>query len=107
MHDEEALFADPRPTPAAPIAPPVETLPDWQVDNLRKALDALNLETMAERQAVVEELVGRPVDSLRDLTFAESRTISEALVARRTDTRGSDAGSAWDNREEDTWIDRL
>jgi DNA polymerase-3 subunit epsilon len=105
MHDEEALFADPRPAATPRPAPAAETLPDWQVDNLRKSLDALGLDTMAQRQALIEELAGRPVASLRDLNFTEARTVAEALAARRTDS--AETGSAWDNRDGDTWIDRL
>jgi len=106
MSDDVTLFGDP--TPPAPTTPPpntVDRLPDWQVTSLREALDALELVTMDARKAVVEEIAGRPVRSLRDLTFAEARVVSEALAARRNSTNGS--GSAWDNRDGDTWIDRL
>ncbi|TIC84448.1 hypothetical protein [Nocardioides sp. GY 10127] len=59
---------------------------------------------MAERQALVEEVVGRPVTSLRDLT---SREATGALERLGEDRRRADTGSSWDDRVEDTWIDRL
>jgi len=105
MHEDEALFDDPRPAPVAASNPVDEVLPDWQVDQLRDRLDALGLVTMKERQALIEELAGRPVRSLRHLAFNEARRIVEELSARRAG--GASAGSAWDNRDEDTWIDRL
>jgi hypothetical protein len=80
-------------------------LPGWQLAALRKPLDERGLVTMAERPAFIEQLVGRPVETLRDLTFAEARSASEAMAARKDPS--STAGSTWDNRGEDTWIDRL
>ncbi|QBX55449.1 hypothetical protein EXE58_08270 [Nocardioides seonyuensis] len=106
MHEDGALFGDPRPLPQRPTPSAGETLPDWQIDRLRKGLDALGLVAMGERQALIEELAGRSVASLRDLTIVEARTIDEKLSARRTTTEAS-TGSAWDNRDEETWIDRL
>jgi DNA polymerase-3 subunit epsilon len=103
MSDDAMLFGEPATVEAS--APARELLPDWQVANLRKALDALGVDSMTERQALIEDLAGRPVAALRDLTFAEARQVSEALAARRR-TEAS-TGSAWDNRDEDTWIDRL
>ena len=106
MHEDGALFGDPRPQPQLPTPLAGETLPAWQIDRLRKDLDALGLVTMEERKALIEELVGRSVASLRDLTFVEARTIGEKLSARRATTEAS-TGSAWDERDEETWIDRL
>lgn len=98
------LFGEPAlPRPEPPR--PDDRLPDWQVLDLRKSLDMLGLVSMPERQSVIEELTGRPVASLRDLTFAEARRVTEAFAARRTNATPS--GSAWDDRDEDTWIDRL
>jgi DNA polymerase-3 subunit epsilon len=60
---------------------------------------------MAERQQAIESAAGRAVDSLRSLTSEEALRVLSALGQQRTP--GQDAGSAWDDREEDTWIDRL
>lgn len=102
---DDGLFADPRPGQPTLPTPNPEALPEWQVASMRKALDELGLVAMVERQAVIEELVGRQLASLRDLTFTEARGVSEALAARKKPS--ATAGSAWDNRDEATWIDRL
>lgn len=108
MHDD-GLFADlaPRRTaaPAPADSPTSEGLADWQRAQLREALDASDVHSMAERQSLVEEVVGRPVAALRELTAAEARKLLESLAARRTSAVAD--GSSWDDRDEDTWIDRL
>lgn len=107
MPDELSLFGEddtggnePRPpVPAEPL------IAGWQVDLLRKALDERNLTSMAERQAVIEREVGRPVASLRDLTHREGMAVLAQLGDQRSTS--ADRATAWDERDEDTWIDRL
>ena len=52
--DDEPVAPEPEPT-AAPIR-------DWQIDLIRNALDARGLVSMDERQALIEDVAGRPVD---------------------------------------------
>lgn len=82
----------------APIA-------SWQVDLVRKALDARGLISMDERQQAIQTAAERPVESLRSLTHQEALRIlakfGEASASRTA------SQSAWDQRDEDTWIDRL
>lgn len=104
MSDELSLFGDEPTTPepvAQPTAPPIS---DWQVDLLRKALDARGHTSMIERQIAIEAAAGREVPSLRALTQEEALSILNQF-GQEPPKRSS--GSAWDNREEDTWIDRL
>lgn len=105
--DDGGLFADPRQVRAETIADDPHTVPDWQITNLRKALDDLGLESMAERRALVVELAGRPLASLRELTLPEARQVAEQLAARRQQNTPVQSRSAWDDRDGDTWIDRL
>jgi len=103
-----SLFGDDTgPEPARPASQPAsaDTVADWQVSQLRSALDATGLTAMEDRQALVVELLGRSVSSLRDLTSAEARQLAEGFAARKN--AGTQRGSSWDDREEDTWIDRL
>lgn len=60
---------------------------------------------MAERQTAIETAAGREVSSLRALTQEEALSILNQF-GQEPRKRGS-AGSAWDDRQEDTWIDRL
>ena len=101
---EDALFAIDEPTPVEAPPQPARIL-TVQVDQVRKALDGLNLATMAERQTVVEEILGRPIATLRDLFSEDVRPLLEGIHVRKP-KQGTE-GSAWDERDEDTWIDRL
>lgn len=105
MSDDLSLFGDDdlRDPPVPEIDPAAIT--DWQIDLLRKALDARGLTEMPERQRAIEAAAERPVDSLRTLTHEEAlRVLSRLGPAPASPTR---TGSAWDERDEDTWIDRL
>jgi hypothetical protein len=100
-----SLFGD------EPLQEPVQPVPsnapiaDWLVNDIRAALDARGLTTMTERQQAIESAVERPVESLRSLTRAEAlqvlTVLSSVSAAQPSPT------SAWADRNEDTWIDRL
>jgi DNA polymerase-3 subunit epsilon len=100
-----SLFGDDEPEQPATTARVEPPIADWQVDLLRKALDARGLTTQGERQAAIAEHAGRPVESLRVLTHEEALRVLSRLG--QTPAAKSGTGSAWDERDEDTWIDRL
>lgn len=105
MSEDLSLFGDDE--QSAPVEPPRAPTPiaDWQIDLLRKALNARGLTTMEERQQAIESAAGRTVTSLRSLTLDEGMQVlsrlGQEVPAARSET------SQWDDREEDTWIDRL
>lgn len=105
MESDEDLFGSQ--SKAEPIETPDHAgdsrVPDWQIKQLRRALDERGLPDMASRQALVERLVGRPVSALRSLSSGEALSLLEKLTV--PSSKGS--SSAWDTREADTWIDRL
>ena len=106
MSDDLFLFGD-EPAPSIGSAAPAPTeapIADWQVDLVRKVLDAQGLRSMAERQQAIEAVVGRPVESLRALTHEEALHVVEELGKSSASPRPT---SAWDERDESTWIDRL
>ncbi len=105
MSVDAALFGDDEPQSAPDLVFAPTPIASWQVDLLRKALDGRGLEAMVERQQLIEQLVGRPVASLRGLTADEALRILSTLG--KDDTPRTQATSLWDSREEDTWIDRL
>lgn len=78
---------------------------DWQVDLLRKALDARGLTQMADRQQAIQAAAGRSVNSLRDLSHDEALSVLSRLG--KAPAASESGKSAWDDRGEDTWIDRL
>lgn len=102
---DDGLFADLRPPQPDPPAASPDRLADWQVVAMRKALDDAGVSSMAERQQLIEGYVGRPVAALHDLSVVEARTVLEALTSRNRSQPNAQSG--WDERDGDTWIDRL
>lgn len=105
MSDDLSLFGnDPSPAPveAAKATTPIA---DWQVDLLRKSLDVRGLTSMADRQQAIESAAGRAVESLRALSHDEGLQVLSRLGQQPS--AGRSVSSQWDDREEDTWIDRL
>ncbi len=106
MSGELSLFGDDA-SPEQPVQPvPTETpIARWLVDDIRTALTIRGLTTMAERQQAIEAIAERPVESIRSLTRAEAlHVLSSLKPVAAPQTSGT---SSWDDRDEDTWIDRL
>lgn len=105
VSDDLSLFGDDEPTQPSPPSQTVNPIAGWQVDLLRKALDARGLEGMDDRQRAIEAAAGRAVESLRALTHDEALQVLTRLGPAPASERPTT--SQWDDREEDTWIDRL
>lgn len=82
-----------------------EPIATWQVDLLRRVLDARGVTEMSERRAVIEQHASREIESLKTLTYDEGVRVLAAL-GEQSSSRAS-SGSAWDERDGDTWIDRI
>jgi DNA polymerase-3 subunit epsilon len=80
MPMDQSLFGDDEHVPPEP-EPAAATIRDWQIDLIRKALDARGLVSMDARQALVENLAGRPVESLRAMTHDEAMVAISSLGA--------------------------
>lgn len=106
MSDDLSLFGDDDPAQPSPAANSPAPITDWQVDLLRKSLDARGLTTMAERQQAIESSAGRAVESLRELTHEEALSVLNRL-GRAFPAMKASGASAWDDRDGATWIDRL
>jgi hypothetical protein len=104
VSENPALFGD-EPKPVEPSATPTP-IADWVVQRLREALDAQGLTSMSQRQEAIQSAAGRPVDSLRSLTHQEGLKVLSVMADGAKAGRNGDR-SAWDDRDEDTWIDRL
>ncbi|MBM7517562.1 hypothetical protein [Nocardioides nitrophenolicus] len=105
MTEDLSLFGDDESAMPPPHETGLTSIADWQVDLLRKALDARGLKSMTERQRAVEAAAGRRVDSLRALSHDEALRVLSRLGQQGSP--GSDEKSAWDDRDGDTWIDKL
>ncbi|MDQ0826917.1 ABC-type thiamine transport system ATPase subunit [Arthrobacter sp. B2I5] len=86
----------------------LEDLPirERQVQQLREAFTAAGIDSMDDRRAIIESCTIRQVDSIGDLLARDVRPILRRIEERSLPAKQI-SGSAWDNREEDTWIDKL
>lgn len=78
-----------------------------QIDAIREAFKSAGIDNQEERQRIVQAASVRQIGSLRELYAHEAHRVLQRMQQRvqsRPDTQGA---SAWDLREEDTWIDRL
>lgn len=77
-----------------------------QIQAIRDAFDRAGVGSQDDRKALIESVVVREVASLRELKAVEARRIIQRIEGLRS-AKLTSAGSAWDQREEDTWIDKL
>lgn len=101
-----SLFGDDEPQAPVELTPTPTPIADWQVDLLRRALDSRGLTSISDRREAIEAAAGRSVDSLRALTSEEAMRVLTRLGASPA-AQQPRSTSSWDDRDEDTWIDRL
>lgn len=104
MSDEPGLFDIP--SERAPEAVQVMRIRPEQVQQIRDAFDGAGIAEQEERKALINSIVVRGVASLRELHAVEVRRILAAIEGR-SDRKPKSTGSAWDDRDEETWIDKL
>ena len=103
-HDEPGLFMLPD---VAPIPVPNELMiSEQQVVSIREAFTSAGIHTMHERQDLIQSCIVRPVGNIRELYARDVRRILKR-IQERTRAAVVHNGSAWDNRDEETWIDKL
>lgn len=85
------------------VEPPIS---ESQVQRLREAFASAGIHSMEERQSLIESCIIRSVESIRQLRARDVRPILKRIEERAKGPRQT-TGSAWDDREEETWIDKL
>jgi DNA polymerase-3 subunit epsilon len=77
-----------------------------QIQAIRDAFAKAGVDSQDDRKALIESVVVREVASLRELQGVDAQRILQRIegLAR---PKSASTGSAWDNRDEDTWIDKL
>jgi hypothetical protein len=80
---------------------------DDQVLAIREAFASAGIESQNERQQIVQSTSIRPVSSLRELHAHEAHRVLQRIQQRINAKPSPEGSSAWDLREEDTWIDKL
>lgn len=106
MHsDSDGLFDLEQTTQQAPLSTP--PISEDQISSLRDAFAAARINSMEDRKDVIESCTfPRVIVNIRELLARDVRPILRRIEERRSNKRPA-VGSAWDNREEDTWIDKL
>jgi DNA polymerase-3 subunit epsilon len=106
MYDEaSSLFDIDGPAQPPNILAPLPIKPE-QIQLIREAFEKAGVVTQDERKALIESVLVREVASLRELKAVDARRILQRIAGLRS-RKPESSGSAWDNREEETWIDKL
>ncbi|WP_454130537.1 hypothetical protein [Microbacterium aurum] len=106
----DSLFDLSQPDVDDRATPPPAAVPMMSADQrtkIRALFGELGITTAREQFGVVKELTGTTITSVADLTAATAHRLVERLAARVRDVGKTRTGNSWDDREEDTWIDRL
>lgn len=104
-YEEPGLFDLPEAAPTPPVIEDIPISPE-QIASIRNAFDRADIDSMVERQEVIQSCVVRKISNIRELNSRDVRQVLARINGwgRKSETA---SGSAWDNREEDTWIDKL
>lgn len=105
QHDEPGLFDLPEGR-QQPVVQSEPKITERQVAKIRSAFEAVGITSMEDRQELVQSCVIRSVTSIRDVYAHEARRILKRIEERRAGPQRI-TGSAWDDRDEPTWIDKL
>ncbi|MCY1242909.1 hypothetical protein D9M72_559050 [compost metagenome] len=104
-YEESGLFDLPAAAPTSPVVEEIPISPE-QIASIRNAFDNAGIASMAERQEVIQSCVIRKISNIRELCSRDVRQVLTRIEGWGR-TQAAASGSAWDNREEDTWIDKL
>lgn len=104
-HDEPGLFDLPSQQTAPTVIEDPRISPE-QIASIRSAFDTAGIADMAERQEVIQSCVIRKISNIRELYSREVRQVLTRIEGWGRKAEAA-SGSAWDNRGEDTWIDKL
>lgn len=104
-HEEPGLFNLPEAAPTIRVIQDPLISPA-QIASIRSAFETAGIADMAERQEVIQSCVIREVSNIRELYAREVRQVLARIKGWGSKSESA-TGSAWDNREENTWIDKL
>lgn len=104
---DDALFNfGPRPT-SGTTQPTFATAE--QLRQIRQALDLAGIASQKDRKTVVQSAMSREVTSLNQLHAEEVTRVIYRIndIINANNALTSDSHSAWDERDEETWIDKM
>lgn len=92
---------------AEPIGVRPLLMTDSQRSEIRELFARLHIASAARQFEVTAELTGVRIYSVGELDAATAHRLIGALKRRVVSSGRVTTGNSWDDREEDTWIDRL
>lgn len=106
MCDEPSfLFEIKAPVSSPNVLAPLLIKPE-QIQEIRDAFERAGVVSQDDRKALIESVIMGEVESLRELKAVDTRRILQRINGLHS-RNATSTGSAWDNREDDTWIDKL
>lgn len=101
--DDNALFS--MESPASTVLEE-KKITQEQVERIVEAFHRAGITDASEQKSIIRTFVLRPFESLQDLLSKDVRSILKHIESKSVEATPL-VGSAWDNREGDTWIDKL
>lgn len=82
---------------------------ETEIDRIRTTFANTKITAQDERKLFIENTLGREVSSLREILSHEVPRVIYRLndIIIATQSSKASGRSAWDDREEETWIDKL
>ncbi len=105
MGDVLSLFDDEREPEDVPATPAMMT--ESQRAEIRSLFNALGIQTAREQFDFVAEATGTRITSVLELDAPTANVLISRLRGRVAAHGRTFTGNAWEDRTEDTWIDRL
>lgn len=105
MTDLFSLLDDNEPEDVAPAVPLM--MADSQRGEIRELLGQLGVTSARSQFDLVYELTTKRIASVAELDFATAQTLIRRLRNKVQNQGRANSGNAWDDREDDTWIDKL
>jgi hypothetical protein len=104
MNGQLALFDE---SPSSDDETKVDKISESQRHVLRGLFRQLGITTARDQFEVVESTTGQRISSVNELTAANAALLIFLLPERIKSLTRPNTGNAWDDREEETWIDKL
>lgn len=104
-YEASSLFEIDEPAPSPNFLTPLPIKAE-QVQAIRDAFEKAGMNSQADRKDLIESVVVHEVGNLRELKAVDAHRILQRIEGLGR-PKPTSTGSAWDTREEDTWIDKL
>ncbi|WP_374460245.1 hypothetical protein [Microbacterium sp.] len=103
----DSLFDFDIDSPTVPSTQAVGPMTASQREIIRGLFSQLAISDARRQLEVVHELTGVRVSAVAEVDSRVANTLIAMLPGRIDRTGRENTGNSWDDREEDTWIDRL